>query len=89
VRGILTEARLSTEYAAKGFEWLAETTSPFFRKFDFYNKADQLTVSLKSVNAEKTLTLKIFWIILTNLLSLKNQERMLSGEENLQLKTLD
>lgn len=63
------EARLSTEYAAKGMEWLAETVSPFFRKFDFYNKESKFAVSLKSVNAEKSVDFKN---ILTNIEELKN-----------------
>ena len=53
VRGILTEARLSSSYISQGFEWLGQTAGPFFRRFDFYNAKEGLAVSLKTVNAQK------------------------------------
>lgn len=54
VRGILTEARMSSSYISQGFEWLSQTAGPFFRRFDFYNAKEGLAVSFKTVNAEKT-----------------------------------
>ena len=53
VRGILTEARLSTTYISQGFEWMGQTAGPFFRRFDFYNAEKGLAISLKTVNAGK------------------------------------
>jgi len=51
-RGILVESRLASKYAAQGFEWMAESTSKFFKGFDFYNAKDGVAVSLKTVNAK-------------------------------------
>lgn len=55
-RGAILEAKYAAKLAGKGFDWLAETISPFARTIDFYNKAEKLAISLKTVNAEKTFT---------------------------------
>ena len=52
------EARMATQYGSKGFEWLSETTSPFFRKIDFYNSSTNTAISLKSVNAAENFEFK-------------------------------
>lgn len=52
-RGMLIEARVSKDYIAKGFKWMAEEASKYFRYYDFYNAEKKLAVSLKTVNAEK------------------------------------
>jgi hypothetical protein len=57
VRGILTEARLSSS-VYKGFEWLGQTAGPFFKGFDFYKASEGLAVSLKTVNADKNFDFK-------------------------------
>ena len=52
------EAKASVTYISKGFEWLAETASPFFKGIDFYNGESRIAVSLKTVNADKNFDFK-------------------------------
>jgi hypothetical protein len=58
VRGSLLEVKMATTYIAKGFEWLAETASPFFKAIDFYNDATKTAISLKTVNATSNFEFK-------------------------------
>jgi RHS repeat-associated protein len=67
-RGILIEAKLANEYIAKGCEWMAESASKYFGTFDFYDKAKNVAISLKTVNAEKNFS---FENIMDNIRQLK------------------
>lgn len=52
VRGMLLEAKMAAQYASKGFEWLAETASPLFKKIDFYDSTTKAGISFKTVNSK-------------------------------------
>jgi len=51
---------------------LAETASPFFKTIDFYNEAEKVGVSLKTVNAEKNFTFENILKNIDDLVNLKN-----------------
>jgi RHS repeat-associated protein len=71
-RGAIYEAKVSAKYISKGFTWLAESASQFFRGFDFYHVKDAMAVSLKTVNAEKNFN---FTNILENIKQLESLKK--------------
>ena len=72
-RGAVLEAKAAAGYVAKGYEWLAESASPFFKTIDFYNAAEKTAVSLKTVNAEANFS---FSNILKNIDDLSDMKRV-------------
>lgn len=80
VRGALMEAKLAGKYVSQSLEWMAEL-SPFFKTFDFYDRAKGLAISLKSVNAKENFTFKNITENIDELAKLKGQSRAHSGQE--------
>jgi RHS repeat-associated protein len=79
-RGILIEAKLASKYIDNGMQWMAEV-SPFFRGFDFYDKAKGLAVSLKSVNATKNFDFKNIMKNIDDLHAMKGKSTAQYGSE--------